>query len=65
MELLIEKSRAAHCFFQHKIMKRSLRDVAKELGMSYERIRHLADRAEKVYGMKIDDFAAKTKTDQR
>ena len=56
IELAIERARASYCFFQHKVCGRSLRDLARELGMSYERIRHLSDRAEKVYGLKRGDY---------
>jgi len=37
------------CFFLNKI--------AAELGMSYERVRHLVNRAEKVYNVKVEDYA--------
>ena len=65
IELLMEKARASYCFFQHKVQKLSLRDIAKEQGMSYERVRHLADRAVKVYGMTLADFGLDADTDKR
>jgi hypothetical protein len=55
-ELAIERARAKFCFFQHKVMHRSLRDIGKEQGMSYERVRHLVVRAEKVYNAKVEDY---------
>ena len=63
-ELAIERARAFYCFFQHRVIGRSLRNIAKEQGMSYERVRQLSDRAEKVYGVKSEDYAAKPDTDQ-
>lgn len=56
MELSVERARAMYCFYQHKILKRSLRDIAKEQGMSYERVRHLSDRAKNFYGVTEVDF---------
>jgi hypothetical protein len=65
IELLVEKARASYCFFQHKVQKLSLRDIAREQGMSYERVRHLAERAATVYGMSLDDFDTDIDTDKR
>ena len=56
IELAIERARSCYCFFQHKVQKRTLRDIAKEQRMSYERVRHLANKAEKEYGLKIKHF---------
>jgi len=64
IELLMEKARASYCFFQHKVQKLSLRDIANEQGMSYERVRHLADRAAKVYGMTLEDFDPNVDADE-
>lgn len=64
IELAVERARASYCFFQHKVRRRSLRDVAKELRMSYERVRDLSDKAENVYGLTIEDFTLETDTDR-
>ena len=56
MELQLERARAAHCYFQHRIRRRSLRDIARESGMSYERIRQLVERGEQVYGLNLSDY---------
>lgn len=63
-ELAIERERAVYCFYQHRVLKKSLRDVAREQGMSYERVRQLSDRAEKVYGVKTENYGEKVDTDQ-
>ena len=64
-ELAIERARATYCFYQHRVLKKSLRTVAKEQGMSYERVRHLSERGEKVYRINLEDYGAKPDTDQR
>jgi len=58
IELAIERARACYCFFQHKVQKRTLRDIAKEQRMSYERVRHLSNKAERDYGLKEKHFPA-------
>lgn len=58
IELAIERARAYYCFFQHMVQKRSLRDIAREQRMSYERVRYLANKAERVYGLKEKHFPA-------
>lgn len=58
VELAIERARASYCFFQQKVKKRSLRDIANEQLVTHERIRQLVIRAEKVYGLSIEDFTA-------
>lgn len=50
-ELNIEKARAMFCFFQHTILKRSLRDMASEQGVTHERVRQLCIRAKVFYGV--------------
>ncbi|MDO8600547.1 MAG: hypothetical protein Q7R73_02925 [bacterium] len=64
-ELAIEKSRAVFCFYQHRVLGRSLRTIAKEQGMSYERIRHLSGRAEAAYGITAENYGAHADTDRR
>lgn len=60
-ELAIERSRAAFCFYEHRILRRSLRTIAKEQDMSYERVRHLSDRAKTIYGITEADYGARAK----
>ena len=64
-ELAIGKARASFCFFQHRILGRSLLAIAKEQGMSYERIRHLSERAKSVYGVLEADYDKVVHTDKR
>lgn len=63
-ELAIEKSRALFCYYLHKVLGRSLRQIAKEQGMSYERVRHLSERAQKVYGATLSDYGISNNTNQ-
>lgn len=55
-ELEIERARAKFCYFQHKIEGKTLREIAKSQGVSHERVRVLARKAQYFFGVSKDDY---------